>query len=93
MRGLNTGQVVILVVLAAIFIITSVWTVLVSSASSGVEMGKDDWIALGLGTFLSLLIGCGLMALMFFSSRSGYDEAADPFRRREPGDNREPGDS
>jgi hypothetical protein len=72
--------------LAAIFIITSVWAVLVWSASSGVEMGKDDWIALGLGTFLSLLIGCGLMALMFFSSRSGYDEAADPFRHRKPDD-------
>jgi len=25
-----------------------------------------------------------LMALMFFSSRSGYDEAADPFRKPEP---------
>ncbi len=47
-------------------------------------MSKHGWIALGLGTFFSLLIGCGLMALMFFSSRSGHDEVADPFRRREP---------
>jgi hypothetical protein len=38
-----------------------------------------------LSNFFSLLIGCGLMALMFFSSRSGHDDAADPFRdRRDP---------
>ena len=36
-------------------------------------MDKHGWIALGLGSFFSLVIGCGLMALMFFSSR-GYDE-------------------
>jgi hypothetical protein len=41
-------------------------------------MDKHGWIALGLGTFFSLVIGCGLMALMFFSSRSGHDEAATP---------------
>jgi len=37
---------------------------------------------MGLGTFFSLLIGCGLMALMFYSSRSGHDDVADPFRRK-----------
>ena len=44
---------------------------------------KHGWTALGLGIFFSLLIGCGLMALMFFSHRSGHDDAADPFRRRD----------
>ena len=67
-------------------ILTGAWAISVWSASSGVEMGKHGWIALALGTFFSLLIGCGLMALMFFSSRSGHDEAADPFRHREPDD-------
>ena len=43
---------------------------------------KHGWIALGLGTVFSLLIGCGLMVLMFYSSRSGHDEVADPFRKR-----------
>jgi hypothetical protein len=33
-----------------------------------------------------LVIGFGLMALMFFSNRSGHDEAADPFRQRQPAD-------
>lgn len=86
MRGISTGQVILLVILGGVLILTGVWGFSVWSASSGVEMGKHGWIALGLGTFFSLLIGCGLMALMFFSSRSGHDEAADPFRHREPGD-------
>jgi hypothetical protein len=51
-------------------------------------MSVHGWIALGLGTFFSLVIGCGLMALMFFSSRSGYDDAASPHfeKRREDED-------
>ena len=28
-----------------------------------------------LGIIFSLVIGCGLMALMFYSSRHGYDDA------------------
>ncbi len=82
MRGLSGGQIILLVVLGAVLILTGVWGVSVWSASSDVEMGKHGWIDLGLGTFFSLLIGCGLMALMFFSSRSGHDDAADPFRQR-----------
>jgi hypothetical protein len=46
-------------------------------------MDKHGWIALGLGSFFSLVIGCGLMALMFFSSRYGYDDAADAFRKKQ----------
>ncbi|MCA6116292.1 hypothetical protein J6524_15500 [Bradyrhizobium sp. WSM 1738] len=85
MRNLSFGQVGLLVVLLALLGLTGVWAVSVWNATSGAVMDKHGWIALGLGTFFSLLIGFGLMALMFFSSRSGHDDAADPFReRREP---------
>ncbi|WP_338304973.1 hypothetical protein, partial [Bradyrhizobium ottawaense] len=80
MERISKGQILLLAVLAMILILTGVWAVSVWNASSGVEIGKHGWIALGLGTFFSLLIGCGLMALMFFSSRSGHDDSADPFR-------------
>jgi hypothetical protein len=83
MRSLNPGQVALIVVLLALLILTGVWATTVWNAAGNVVMDKHGWIALGLGTFFSLLIGCGLMALMFFSSRSGYDEAADPFRKRQ----------
>jgi len=39
-------------------------------------MSIHGWVALGLGVFFSIVIGCGLMALMFYSSRYGYDEQA-----------------
>jgi hypothetical protein len=75
---MSRGQVVILVALIVMLILTIVWAVSVWTASNDVQMGKHGWIALGLGTFFSLIIGCGLMALMFFSSRSGHDDAATP---------------
>jgi flagellar basal body-associated protein FliL len=41
-----------------------------------VEIGMHGWIALGLGAVLTFVVGAGLMALMFFSARRGYDERA-----------------
>jgi uncharacterized membrane protein len=41
-----------------------------------VEIGPHGWIAIALGAALIFLVGAGLMALMFFSARRGYDERA-----------------
>jgi hypothetical protein len=76
-RGsLSGGQFVLLGALGAILILTIVWATSVWTSSNEVPMSKHGWIALGLGTFFSLVIGCGLMALMFFS-RVKYPEAID----------------
>jgi len=40
-------------------------------------MPPAGYVAMVLGIVFSLLIGCGLMALLFYSSRHGYDE---PYR-------------
>jgi hypothetical protein len=40
----------------------------------GSAISFHGWVALGLGTVLSLALGCGLMALVFFSARRGYDD-------------------
>ena len=86
---IGSGQIILLIVLGALLVLTGVWAAYVWNASSDVPMSVHGWIALGLGTFFSLLIGCGLMALMFFSSRSGHDEAASPhFRGRREGEDR-----
>jgi hypothetical protein len=37
-------------------------------------MSVHGWIALTIGTVLSLLVGGGLMALVFYSARHGYDD-------------------
>jgi hypothetical protein len=76
--GLGEGALVVSVI--ALLVLTVIGAISAWSIGGSIEIGKHGWIALGLGTFFSLLIGCGLMALMFFSSRRGYDEAADPFR-------------
>lgn len=41
-----------------------------------VSIGVHGWIALILGVIFSLAVGGGLMALVFISSRQGYDEKA-----------------
>lgn len=40
-------------------------------------MSIHGWIAMALGTVLSLAVGGGLMALVFYSANKGYDERAD----------------
>jgi hypothetical protein len=47
------------------------------------EMGVHGYIALGLGALFTLLIGGGLMALVFYSHRHGYDERAGRDAERE----------
>jgi len=41
------------------------------------------WLAMGFGAFVCILVGGGLMALIFYSSRKGYDE---PPHRIDPPD-------
>ena len=50
----------------------NMWTMM-----PGVEMSGHGWLAMVLGIVLSLVVGGGLMTLVFYSSRHGYDEAAD----------------
>ena len=83
MKRPGFGQLVILAVLLVILIVTAVWAVSVWNASGDAVMSTHGWIALGLGTFFSLLIGCGLMALMFYSHRHGYDELTEKDRDNE----------
>jgi hypothetical protein len=40
-------------------------------------------IATTLGVFFSVLLGCGLFAAAFFSSKSGYDQSVDDTTRSE----------
>jgi len=54
-------------------------------ASQG-ELTLAMVIATVLGVFFSVLLGCGLFAAAFFSSKSGHDQTVADFRR--PGDGR-----
>ena len=49
----------------------------------GPPMPPTGYIAMTIGVVFSLIVGCGLMALVFYSSRYGYDdEAYDPTQHR-----------
>jgi hypothetical protein len=65
-----------LIILVALLVGTSAWAV--SAWTSDIPM--SNWVALGFGGVFTLVVGCGLIALLFFSSRRGYDEHA--FRNR-----------
>ena len=39
-----------------------------------VEISGHGYAAMALGIVFSLVVGCGLMALTFYSSRAGHDE-------------------
>jgi hypothetical protein len=56
---------------ASVWWATSLWT-----SVEGPPMPLEGYVAMWLGIAFSLIIGCGLMALMFYSSRRGYDERA-----------------
>jgi hypothetical protein len=44
----------------------------------GPPMPVTGYVALILGVVFSLVVGFGLMGLLFYSSRHGYDEPFDP---------------
>lgn len=41
---------------------------------SGPSVPAAGYAAMALGVGFSLVVGCGLMALLFYSNRHGYDE-------------------
>ena len=50
------------------------------------HMGIHGWIALVLGTVLSLVLGGGLSAVLVISRRRGFDEAAHQVFQNTPAD-------
>jgi hypothetical protein len=54
---------------AAVWYAARAWTAL-----SGPPLPATGYVAMTLGIVFSLVVGCGLMALLFYSNRHGYDE-------------------
>ena len=63
----------ILVPLIAL-LVCAVWFAIHSwNAIEGPPLPAEGYAAMWLGIFFSIVVGCGLMALVFYSSRRGYD--------------------
>jgi hypothetical protein len=57
------------------FLAASAWFVFyVWQTDAGPPMPASGYVAMGLGVLFSLVVGIGLMALVFYSSRHGYDD-------------------
>jgi hypothetical protein len=58
-------------------LIGAVVAVIHAWSSADVEISLFGWIVIGLGAFVSIMLGGGLMALSFFSARRGFDDRVD----------------
>src|ERR1700733_1867643 len=71
---LGVGSWTILIVLSLLLAGTLVVVYLGWSLATGTDVPPSGYVAMALGVLASLGVGFGLMALIFYSSRKGYDE-------------------
>ena len=62
-----------LVILAGFFFVSLWYAVKVWTAMEGVQMSGWGWTFLGLGIVVTIALGAGLMALVFYSARHDMD--------------------
>jgi len=80
-RGSTSGSLWILAVLVAL-LAGAGWYAYAGLSAGGDPMPTEGYIALIAGAALAIVVGAGLMALLFYSSRRGYDEP--PHYRQDP---------
>jgi len=74
-QGRVSAATVAVVALMLLFLLGVAGAVLAAWVRIGdVAIGIHGWLAMALGAMLTLLRGGGLMFLVFFSSRRGYDD-------------------
>jgi hypothetical protein len=66
----------VIVGLLALLGVTVGWAIWGWQQTAGTAMGFHGWLAMILGVVFTIVVGCGLMGLMLYSSRYGYDERA-----------------
>jgi hypothetical protein len=72
--GLGLGTWTVLIVLLALLAATLLVAYLGWTMGGGTDVPASGYVAMALGVIVSLGVGFGLMGLIFYSSRKGYDE-------------------
>ena len=73
-NGISWGAVALIAPMLAILVAAGWLAARTWLAAAAAPMPASAYVALTLGVVFSLLLGCGLMALLFYSSRHGYDD-------------------
>jgi len=68
--------ILVIVSLLTLFGVTVAWAIWGWEQTASTGMGFHGWLAMILGIVVTSLVGFGLLGLMFYSSRRGYDERA-----------------
>ena len=70
-RARNSVAVIVAVVVLLVVatVIANWWTGMVDS-----DISRAGWVAMGFGAIFTIVLGVGLMSLVFISNRRGYDE-------------------
>jgi hypothetical protein len=76
------GRWLIIASLLALLALT-VWIVVQQWILVSVDVPAWAWAAIAVGALLAILVGGGLMALLFYSDRAGYDEPPHRIERRD----------
>jgi flagellar basal body-associated protein FliL len=71
---MGAGSWIILIVLLSLLVATGVVIYFGWTLANGTDVPTSGYAAMVFGVIISLAIGFGLMALIFYSSRKGYDE-------------------
>ena len=71
------GSLALLVPLLAILVASVGFAVHGWTAIEGPAMPVAGYVAMAAGIIVTLIVGVGLMSLVFYSRRHGYDDAAD----------------
>ena len=70
------GTIVLVVVLLGLLAASILFAIRSFTSLEGPPMPGVGYLAMAIGILFSLVIGIPLMALLFYSSRHGYDERA-----------------
>jgi hypothetical protein len=71
---LGIGSSIILLVLLSLLAATAATIYFGWTQGNGTAVPASGYVAMALGVIFSLAVGFGLMTLIFYSSRKGYDE-------------------
>lgn len=73
-KGFPWGSFLLAVTLFALLAAASAVGIYLWMSMEGAQMSAHGWTAMILGILASLVVGIGLMTLVFISSRRGYDD-------------------